>query len=90
MRHLLAFLFLVTPAVACEKSTDCAHGSKCMRHPANVLGPCIGGMSPGKDYDLSPAFNLDSPKEGNTCRKASECGGLKCFKDGQVTLGVCL
>lgn len=89
MKILILIGLLSIPSYACEKGTDCSFGSRCMKPKGEYLGHCIGGMRPGKLYDLNPAFNLEKPKEGNTCENLGECGKLKCVTYDSA-IGVCL
>lgn len=77
---------------ACQFSSDCEIGSKCIKSGYNMNGVCIGGMNPGNRGDSQPVYNAYNASDlvGKQCSYDMECGfGRRCIKEGYNLYGVC-
>lgn len=95
MRNLFFALLCAlgtSQVLACQFSTDCQPGAKCVKKAGSLYGVCHGGISPGNRNDRAPGYApLDTNRTyGNTCSFDTDCGpGSKCSKSGGIK-GVCL
>lgn len=89
----LATFFFCSATSACEFTTDCEIGSKCIKQAGKLEGVCMGGMNPGNRNDRRPfRDSLDlSESVGDTCQFHTDCGiGAKCLKESGRLEGVCV
>lgn len=90
LKFLVPMLLLSTPAMACMFNTDCAPGSRCVKH--GIYGVCAGGLNPGNNNDDRPVYAPLDPNRsvGNTCQFNTDCGpGSRCYKESGI-YGVCV
>jgi hypothetical protein len=89
LKYLLIITALsVGSAEACDSVFDCELGSTCIKRGFDG-GVCVGGMSPGNDYDDEPYEDAFDEDVGDTCMFDIDCGiGGQCVKDGGI-YGAC-
>jgi hypothetical protein len=79
-------------ALACQFTTDCQPGSRCLK-AGGLYGVCAGGLFPGNKHDQVPVFDPLDPNGtvGNTCSFTVDCGpGSFCLKKPGAIERVCL
>lgn len=89
---LTAIAFTSFSAFGCSFDTDCAPGNRCLKNGAALYGMCVGGLTPGNDYDSQPVYNpyQAGSQAGNTCSFSTQCGvGESCVKRWGALYGTC-
>lgn len=95
MKYLaIIFGLMIAPvSMGCSFDLDCGIGSHCVKKSGALEGVCIGGSSPGNDYDDDPyqaRWNEDE-STGQTCGDDFDCGlGAECVKSSGNFEGVCM
>jgi hypothetical protein len=86
-------LMFSSTTIACSFDTDCGVGSECVKQSGALEGICVGGMTPGNDYDSDPyqAEFDENENVGQTCEFDIDCGiGSDCVKSSGNIEGVCM
>lgn len=89
----ILFTLIAAHSHACQFDTDCEVGSKCLKNSYSLYGSCVGGLSPGNQYDQRPTrYPMDmTGKRGETCQFDVQCGvGGRCVKSGYSIYGTCM